>query len=347
MAATLQIASGGRLILGMGIGGAPKEHAAYGIDVPRGEGAGAPPRGGDRRHPGAVDRWSGDAALAAVSARGRPAFPVPTPPPPIIIGGETRDGARLAGRIGDGWSAFEDNFEQNLPLYLEALEASGRRRESSASSSGSRGRVARRRRHRRDPLVPGSARELGSDGAGPAPTGRSSSPGRPPTSTRSSRPPIAGRRPFGGSCHHRVRWPPTPRPTRRRAGGANPCLCALRRSPPRRSSACARSATRSGCATRPARRSTGRCSWRRLAVVVPRGLRSARGDGVGPFPAEVGGVVRPTEGLTRVAQGDELRDHDGLDDVPRSPMRRRGQASGRFVQSPRIEPGDDALVHAS
>jgi len=34
MASTLQIASGGRLILGIGIGGAPKEHAAYGIDFP-------------------------------------------------------------------------------------------------------------------------------------------------------------------------------------------------------------------------------------------------------------------------------------------------------------------------
>ena len=57
------------------------------------------------------------------------AFPIPTPPPPIVIGGETPAGARLAGRIGDGWSAFDDNFEQNLPLYLEALEAAGRRRE--------------------------------------------------------------------------------------------------------------------------------------------------------------------------------------------------------------------------
>src|SRR3954467_6229359 len=33
-ASTLQIASGGRFILGMGIGGAPREHAAYGIDFP-------------------------------------------------------------------------------------------------------------------------------------------------------------------------------------------------------------------------------------------------------------------------------------------------------------------------
>ena len=57
------------------------------------------------------------------------AHPVPDPPPPIIIGGETPAGARLAGRIGDGWSAFDDNFEPNLPLYLESLEAAGRRRE--------------------------------------------------------------------------------------------------------------------------------------------------------------------------------------------------------------------------
>src|SRR6185295_5730697 len=39
MAGTLQIASGGRLVLGMGIGGAPREHAAYGMPFP-----GAPER---------------------------------------------------------------------------------------------------------------------------------------------------------------------------------------------------------------------------------------------------------------------------------------------------------------
>jgi alkanesulfonate monooxygenase SsuD/methylene tetrahydromethanopterin reductase-like flavin-dependent oxidoreductase (luciferase family) len=44
------------------------------------------------------------------------------------VGGETPAGARLAGRIGDGWSTFDDNFEANLPLYLETLEANGRRR---------------------------------------------------------------------------------------------------------------------------------------------------------------------------------------------------------------------------
>jgi alkanesulfonate monooxygenase SsuD/methylene tetrahydromethanopterin reductase-like flavin-dependent oxidoreductase (luciferase family) len=77
MAATLQVASGGRLILGMGIG----------------------------------------------------ALPVPRPAPPILIGGETVAGARLAARIGDGWNTFEDNFEANLPVYLDELGEHGRRRE--------------------------------------------------------------------------------------------------------------------------------------------------------------------------------------------------------------------------
>lgn len=128
MASTLQIASGGRLVLGIGIGGAPKEHAAYGIDFPE-----AKERAARLEEAIAVIRalWTGGPVT-----RDSPyypltdahAFPVASPPPPIIIGGETPAGARLAGRIGDGWSTFEDNFVQNLPLYLEALEGAGRSR---------------------------------------------------------------------------------------------------------------------------------------------------------------------------------------------------------------------------
>jgi alkanesulfonate monooxygenase SsuD/methylene tetrahydromethanopterin reductase-like flavin-dependent oxidoreductase (luciferase family) len=129
MASTLQIASGGRLILGIGIGGAPKEHAAYGIDFPA-----APERVARLEEAIAVMRalWSGGPVTresAFYPLADAVAFPIPVPPPPIVIGGETPAGARLAGRIGDGWSAFDDNFEANLPLYLESLEASGRRRE--------------------------------------------------------------------------------------------------------------------------------------------------------------------------------------------------------------------------
>ena len=128
MAATLQIASGGRLIVGIGIGGAPREHQAYGMDFPE-----AAERVARLEEAVAVLRalWSGGPVTRPspfYPLHGAFAHPVPVPPPPIVIGGETIAGARLAGRIGDGWSAFDDNFEANLPTYLEALAESGRRR---------------------------------------------------------------------------------------------------------------------------------------------------------------------------------------------------------------------------
>ncbi len=129
MASTLQIASGGRLILGIGIGGAPREHESYGIDFPA-----AAERVARLGEAIAVIRalWTGGPVTRAspyYPLADAYAHPVPVPPPPIIIGGETPAGARLAGRLGDGWSTFEDNFEQLLPTYLESLAASGRRRE--------------------------------------------------------------------------------------------------------------------------------------------------------------------------------------------------------------------------
>ena len=128
MASTLQIASGGRLVLGIGIGGAPKEHAAYGIAFPD-----PPERVARLEEAVAVIRalWTGGPVTRDspwYPLRDAAAYPVPEPPPPIIVGGETAAGARLAARIGDGWSTFDDNFEKNLPIYLEALEAAGRAR---------------------------------------------------------------------------------------------------------------------------------------------------------------------------------------------------------------------------
>ena len=128
MATTLQAVSAGRLVLGIGIGGHPAEHRALGIPFPD-----APERVARLEEAVAVLRalWSGGPI-----SRPSPFYPLDDaqanvgayPPPRIVIGGETRSGARLAGRIGDGWTAFDENFEANLPAYLEALEGSGRSR---------------------------------------------------------------------------------------------------------------------------------------------------------------------------------------------------------------------------
>jgi alkanesulfonate monooxygenase SsuD/methylene tetrahydromethanopterin reductase-like flavin-dependent oxidoreductase (luciferase family) len=129
MASTLHLASGGRLVLGIGIGGAPREHAAYGIEFPE-----APERVARLEEAVAVIRalWTGGPVTREspyYPLQEAYAHPVPPTPPRIILGGETRPGARLAARVGDGWSTFDDNFEANLPVYLETLEAEGRRRE--------------------------------------------------------------------------------------------------------------------------------------------------------------------------------------------------------------------------
>jgi alkanesulfonate monooxygenase SsuD/methylene tetrahydromethanopterin reductase-like flavin-dependent oxidoreductase (luciferase family) len=128
MAGTLQELSGGRLILGIGIGGHPAEHRALGIPFPD-----APERAARLEEAVAVLR-----ALFAGGPVSRPspyyplegavARPAVRPVPRIVVGGETPAGARLAGRIGDGWTAFDVTFEASLPLYLEALESAGRRR---------------------------------------------------------------------------------------------------------------------------------------------------------------------------------------------------------------------------
>jgi alkanesulfonate monooxygenase SsuD/methylene tetrahydromethanopterin reductase-like flavin-dependent oxidoreductase (luciferase family) len=139
MASTLHIATGGRLVLGIGIGGAPREHAAYGMEFPD-----AQERVARLEEAVAVIRalWTGGPVtrpspfyplLDAV------AFPVPEAPPKIIVGGETRAGAALAARIGDGWTAFDDNFEANLPVYLEELADARRSRQEQTVIVGFQG----------------------------------------------------------------------------------------------------------------------------------------------------------------------------------------------------------------
>jgi alkanesulfonate monooxygenase SsuD/methylene tetrahydromethanopterin reductase-like flavin-dependent oxidoreductase (luciferase family) len=128
MASTFQEMSGGRLVLGIGIGGHPAEHEAMGIPFPAAaervarleDGVGAIRalwRGGP------VSRESSYYPLHDAHA-----FPRPIPHPPIIVGGETPRGARLAARIGDGWTAFAETFERDEPLFREELATAGRQR---------------------------------------------------------------------------------------------------------------------------------------------------------------------------------------------------------------------------
>jgi alkanesulfonate monooxygenase SsuD/methylene tetrahydromethanopterin reductase-like flavin-dependent oxidoreductase (luciferase family) len=126
MASTLQVASGGRLTVGIGIGGGKLEHVAYGIDFPE-----PPERAARLDEAVGVIRalWTG----GPVTRPGRfyplidaNAFPVPDPAPPLLIGAGTPAGVRIAARIGDGWAAEIDGFEQLLPAYREALAAEGR-----------------------------------------------------------------------------------------------------------------------------------------------------------------------------------------------------------------------------
>jgi alkanesulfonate monooxygenase SsuD/methylene tetrahydromethanopterin reductase-like flavin-dependent oxidoreductase (luciferase family) len=139
MAGTLHIASGGRLILGIGIGGAPREHAAYGIPFPE-----APERVHHLEEAVATIRalWTGGPVSRPSDLYPldeATAYPVPDPAPRILIGGESRNGARLAARLGDGWSTFDTNFSAHLPLYLEAVEAEGRRRDDQLVLCGFQG----------------------------------------------------------------------------------------------------------------------------------------------------------------------------------------------------------------
>jgi alkanesulfonate monooxygenase SsuD/methylene tetrahydromethanopterin reductase-like flavin-dependent oxidoreductase (luciferase family) len=133
MATTLQALSGGRLRLGIGIGGHAAEHAAYGLPFP-------PPAERAARLEEAIGvlraLWSG--GPIDLDGRFYPltdayALPRPDPAPPILVGARTPAGVRLAARVGDGWAAEADAaetdaFEALAARYLEALAAAGRAR---------------------------------------------------------------------------------------------------------------------------------------------------------------------------------------------------------------------------
>lgn len=128
MLATIWDQSDGRVQLGIGVGGSGPELSMYGIDVPD-----PPVRVRRLEEAVAVLRllWSG----GPVSFSGEFfelsdawAHPAPEPPPRIIVGGEKPGGARLAARVGDGWTTNAADYERLLPIHLAELSEHGRSR---------------------------------------------------------------------------------------------------------------------------------------------------------------------------------------------------------------------------
>lgn len=128
MLATIWDQSGGRVELGIGVGGSGPELDMYGISKPE-----PPERVRVLEDAVAVIRklWSGGPVAHSgeyFALHDAWAHPAPEPPPRIIVGGEKPGGAKLAARVGDGWTTNAEDYERLLPIHLEELSAHGRSR---------------------------------------------------------------------------------------------------------------------------------------------------------------------------------------------------------------------------
>lgn len=121
--ATLDRLSGGRVVLGVGLGWMPEEYHA--LDLPF--------RGRARRLEEAIEimrnLWGGEfTAFAGEHFRFPELISLPTPPRPsvpIVLGGFTPASAARAGRIGDGYFPGASTFEELEGLVGAMREAAG------------------------------------------------------------------------------------------------------------------------------------------------------------------------------------------------------------------------------
>ena len=128
-ATTVDVLSGGRLDLGLGIGWMPEEFTAAGASTPR--------RGARTEEYLAVLRtlWadevsSFDGEFYTIPAGRQDPRPVQKPGPPVLLGGMSRPAMERAGRIADGWitssRADLSKIAEAVAVIREAASAAGR-----------------------------------------------------------------------------------------------------------------------------------------------------------------------------------------------------------------------------
>jgi probable F420-dependent oxidoreductase len=128
-ASTVDVLSGGRLDLGLGIGWMPEEFAATGASTAR--------RGARTEEYLAVLRtlWadevsSFDGEFYTIPAGRQDPRPVQRPGPPVLLGGMSRPATERAGRIADGWitssRADLSKISEAVAVIREAAQAAGR-----------------------------------------------------------------------------------------------------------------------------------------------------------------------------------------------------------------------------
>ena len=128
-ATTVDVLSGGRLDLGLGIGWMPEEFAATGASMPR--------RGARAEEYLAVLRtlWADEVSsyggdFYTVPAGRQDPRPVQKPGPPVLLGGMSAPAMERAGRIADGWitSSRADltKISEAVGVIKQAASAAGR-----------------------------------------------------------------------------------------------------------------------------------------------------------------------------------------------------------------------------
>ena len=130
MAATLQVLSGGRFILGIGAGWREDEYEAYGYDFPK-----ASVRFAQLEEVITICRlmWTEDEPSFEgkhFRIAGASAPPLPTPVPRICIGASGEQiGLPMVGRLADMWNGFfrgDDDWSRRLGIVRAAAEKAGR-----------------------------------------------------------------------------------------------------------------------------------------------------------------------------------------------------------------------------